>query len=135
MNELNLQERVTLTGFIPDDELCDHYNLCDVFAMPSCGEGFGIVFLEALACGKPVLAGNSDGSTAPLLQGKLGCLVNPNDIDQISKTLVQILSGTYENPLIYQPESLREKAVEEFGLSRFSQSLAELISTWTSGGT
>ncbi|MHC5730519.1 MAG: glycosyltransferase, partial [Nostoc sp.] len=62
VTNLNLQDCVTIAGFVPDKELCDHYNLCDVFALPSKGVGFGIVFLEALACGKPVLAGNQDGS-------------------------------------------------------------------------
>jgi len=52
IQDLNLENHVTLAGFIPDEELCDYYNLCDVFAMPSKGEGFGIVYLEAMACGK-----------------------------------------------------------------------------------
>ncbi|NEO25388.1 MAG: glycosyltransferase family 4 protein [Kamptonema sp. SIO4C4] len=55
IQRLNLQDQVTLVGFVPDAELGDYYNLCDVFAMPSYGEGFGIVYLEALATGKPVL--------------------------------------------------------------------------------
>ena len=54
-----LEAHVTLAGFVPDEELCDYYNLCDVFAMPSKLEGFGIVYLEAIACGKPALGGNS----------------------------------------------------------------------------
>lgn len=78
--KLNLQDCVTLAGFISDVELGDHYNLCDVFTLPSQGEGFGIVFLEALACGKPVLAGNQDGSIDPLMRGNLGCLVDPTAI-------------------------------------------------------
>lgn len=41
-----------------DEEIVDYYNLCDIFVIPSKGEGFGIVYLEALACGKPVIGGN-----------------------------------------------------------------------------
>ena len=69
-----LKESVTFAGFVPDDDLCDHYNLCDVFAMPSTGEGFGIVFLEALGCGKPVIAGNVDASVEAVDHGNLGAL-------------------------------------------------------------
>ena len=97
--------------------------------MPSSGEGYGIVFLEALACGKPVLAGNCDGSTEPLLHGKLGCLVDPNDIDQIADHLIKILSGSHTNKLIYQPELLRREVIERFEISRFKESLKNLIST------
>ncbi len=85
---------MTLAGYIPEEELNDHYNLCDVFAMPSKGEGFGIVFLEAMACGKPVLAGNKDGSVDALLGGKLGALVDPDDVAQIAETLIAILGAT-----------------------------------------
>jgi glycosyltransferase involved in cell wall biosynthesis len=125
--ELNLQDCVTLTGFVPDEELCEHYNLCDVFAMPSQGEGFGIVYLEALACGKPTLAGNQDGAVDPLRYGELGALVNPTDVDAIAKTLIQILQGTYPNSLIYQPEALREKVIYHFGFEHFYQAVAELM--------
>ncbi|MEM6253801.1 MAG: glycosyltransferase [Cyanobacteria bacterium P01_D01_bin.156] len=128
IKKLELQNCVTLVGFVSDQELCDYYNLCDVFAMPSCGEGFGIVFLEALACGKPVLAGNQDGSIEPLLNGQLGCLVDPNNIHQIAYSLTQILSGNYANKLLYKPEKLRKKVLEEFGLTRFKSRLHDLIS-------
>ncbi len=125
--QLNLQDNVTLAGFVPDEELCDHYNLCDVFAMPSQGEGFGIVYLEALACGKPTLAGNQDGSVDPLCHGELGALVNPNDIDAIGETLIQTLQGTYPNSLMYQPFSLRQKTINKFGFEHFQQIVGELI--------
>jgi phosphatidyl-myo-inositol dimannoside synthase len=127
--ELNLQECVTLTGFIPESELCDHYNLCDVFAMPSKGEGFGIVYLEALACGKPALGGNQDGAIDALCQGELGALVDPDDVDAIANTLIQILQGTYPSPLMYQPELLRQKIIELFSVEQFNKTLSELIKT------
>jgi glycosyltransferase involved in cell wall biosynthesis len=127
VTQLNLQENVTLAGFVPDHELCDHYNLCDVFAMPSKGEGFGIVYLEALACGKPTLGGNKDGAIDALCQGELGALVDPDDLDAIAKTLIQILQGTYSNPLVYQPELLRQKVIDFFSVERFNKTLGELI--------
>ena len=128
--DLQLQDCVTLTGFIPDAELGDHYNLCDVFAMPSKGEGFGIVYLEALACGKPTLGGDRDGATDALCHGELGALVNPDDVESIAQTLIQILQGTYPNPLIYQPELLREKVIEIYGFEKFRQTLANLVNQW-----
>src|SRR5207248_1608633 len=83
VRELNLFGVVILAGGVSPRELADYYNLCDVFAMPSKGEGFGIVYLEALACGKPVLAGNGDGSSEPLQNGKVGLLLDADDVDQI----------------------------------------------------
>jgi glycosyltransferase involved in cell wall biosynthesis len=124
VHELNLDDEVTLAGFIPDDELCDHYNLCDVFAMPSKAEGFGIVYLEALACGKPTVGGNQAGSVDALCNGELGALVDPDDVAAITATLIQILQGDYPNPQIYQPEALRQAVICKFGIENFEQTLA-----------
>jgi glycosyltransferase involved in cell wall biosynthesis len=121
---LGLQDSVTLAGFVPDEQLCDYYNLCNVFAMPSKKEGFGIVYLEALACGKPVLAGNKDGAIDALCHGELGALVNPDDIKEITEILIKILHSSYPNPLMYQPEALRLKVIEKFGFEHFKKTLA-----------
>ncbi|MGI8502024.1 MAG: glycosyltransferase [Hassallia sp.] len=127
--QLGLQDCVTLAGFIPDNELCDYYNLCNVFAMPSKGEGFGIVYLEALACGKPVLGGNQDGAIDALCEGELGVLVNPDDPEAIAQSLIQILKGTYPHPILYQPEILRQKVIDTFGFEQFKQTLASLMNS------
>ena len=127
VTHLGLQECVTVTGFIPDRELADHYNLCDLFAMPSKGEGFGIVYLEALACGKPTLAGNQDGAIDALAHGELGALVDPDNIEEIAQTIKQILQGNYPNPLLYQPKALRQKVIDRFGFEQFHQTLADYL--------
>lgn len=129
--QLNLQNCVTLAGFVPDNEIGDYYNLCDVFAMPSKGEGFGIVYLEALACGKPTLGGNQDGAIDALCNGELGALVDPDNVDALARTLIQILQGTFDNAILYQPESLRKKVIENFGFECFKQRLAELMESST----
>ncbi len=92
IKELGLESNVILAGYIPDHELSAHYNLCDVFAMPSKGEGFGIVFLEAMACGKPVIAGNKDGSVDAVLNGELGVLVDPDNLQELAEALVAVLA-------------------------------------------
>ncbi len=90
--KLGLRQNVIFAGHIPEHELCAHYNLCDAFAMPSKGEGFGIVFLEALSCGKPVIAGNKDGSVDALLGGKLGVLVDPDNPKQVAQAIMGVLA-------------------------------------------
>lgn len=127
ISELGLSDCVTLTGFVPDAELCDYYNLCDVFALPSKGEGFGIVYLEALACGKPVLAGNLDGAVDPLLGGKLGCLVEPDDVGAIASNLIQLLWKTYPNPSLFQATYLRSQVIQLFAFDGFYSCLRELL--------
>ena len=121
--KLDLQDCVTLAGYVPESELCDHYNLCDVFAMPSKLEGFGIVYLEALACGKPTLGGNKDGAIDALCNGELGILVDPDDTATIAQTLTKMLQRTYPHPILYQPEILRQKVIETYGFDKFKQTL------------
>lgn len=134
ITELGLQDCVTLTGFVPDQELCDHYNLCDVFAMPSKGEGFGIVYLEALACGKPTIGGNQDGAIDALCQGELGVLVDPDNVIELANTIIQTLNQTYPNPILYQPETLRQRVSEIYGANSFQQKITNLITTSRLGG-
>jgi glycosyltransferase involved in cell wall biosynthesis len=128
IKELDLEDCVTLAGFVPDEQLCDYYNLCNVFAMPSKGEGFGIVYLEALACGKPTIGGNQDGAIDALRNGELGVLVDPDDLTEISTVIIAILQKTYPLPILYQPETLRKKVIEIYGFEQFKQNLAELLS-------
>lgn len=124
---LGLTGCVTLTGFVSDNEISDYYNLCDVFVMPSKGEGFGIVYLEALACGKPTVGGNQDGAIDALCQGELGILVDPDNVDEISTTLTEILQGKSLHPIIYQPEALRQKIDKIYGFESFQASLQALL--------
>ena len=77
--KLGLSNCVIFTGYVPEDEKAAHYNLADVYVMPSRGEGFGIVLLEAAACGVPIVGSQVDGSREALLDGKLGRLVDPDD--------------------------------------------------------
>ena len=87
-----LQNSVRLVGPISDDEKVDFYNLAEVYILPSKFEGFGIVFIEALSCGVPVIASNAYGCPEGLMHGKLGTLVDPDDSDSIAKAIISNLS-------------------------------------------
>jgi len=127
ISELGVTDSVILAGYIPDYELSSFYNLCDVFAMPSRGEGFGIVFLEALACGKPVIAGNTDGSVDAALNGRLGVLVDPGNVDEISMALMQVLSKRHPLQILKQPDALRSGVINAYGYKRFVERVREII--------
>ena len=124
--DLGVAHALTLAGFVPDDELADHYRLADVFAMPSTGEGFGIVFLEAMACGTPVLAGNCDGSVDALDGGRLGKLVDPMDVDAIANGIIAILKR--QGPgWWFDRHSLHDTVTERFGRAAFREALRKVL--------
>jgi phosphatidyl-myo-inositol dimannoside synthase len=89
---LGIADSVFFTGFINEDEKPDYLRLADVFALPGRGEGFGIVYLEAMACGVPVLGSQLDGSREALRDGQLGELVDPRDAASIQNGLLAALS-------------------------------------------
>jgi glycosyltransferase involved in cell wall biosynthesis len=89
--DYQLEEQVIMPGFIADDEIQDHYQLANLFLMPSKMEGFGIVLIEAVASGTQVIAGNGDGSKEALRNGELGKLVNPSDSLAIQDAIENLL--------------------------------------------
>lgn len=89
--ELGLADQVRFIGYVPDAELPDLYRAADVFVMPSTGEGFGIVFLQALASGLRVIGGNVDGSRDPLRDGTEGQLVRADAIPAISAAIADLM--------------------------------------------
>lgn len=91
VRKLGVADRVVFTGLFPEHEKPDLYALADVYAMPSRGEGFGFVFLEAMASGIPVVASKHDGGREALLGGKLGLLVDPANPAEIRAAIVELL--------------------------------------------
>ena len=75
---LGIASHVIFAGRIAEEEKVAHYRIANAYVMPSRGEGFGIVILEAMACGIPALASRKDGGREALLDGKLGLLVDPD---------------------------------------------------------
>lgn len=126
---MGLDSQVTFTGFVSGADLPDHYRLCDTFIMPSTKEGFGIVFLEAAACGKPVIAGCLDGSYDALDAGRLGILVDPHHPMQIAEAMHAALTRTHPNRLLFQPAALSYAVRQAFGFETFKKQLKEEVDT------
>ena len=88
---LGLANHVVFTGYVAESEKVAHYNLADAYVMPSMGEGFGIVLIEAVACGVPAVGSRIDGSREALLNGALGELVNPCQPLELQAAIEQVL--------------------------------------------
>lgn len=84
VRELGLDDRVEFLGRVGDDELTSIYDSCDIFAMPSAQEGFGLVFLEAMAAGKPVIGALAGGIPEVVEHGRTGLLVDYGDVDGLA---------------------------------------------------
>ena len=104
---LGLSGRVVFAGYVPEAEKVDHYRLADAFVMPGRTEGFGIVYLEALACGVPVVASRADASREAVRDGVLGEVVDPDDPIDLKRGIRAALA--------------RERGVVPDGLDYFSK--------------
>ncbi|MCX2575937.1 glycosyltransferase family 4 protein [Pedobacter sandarakinus] len=119
-----LMENVILLDYIPDHELADYFLLADLFVMPSKKEGFGIVFIEAAACGCTALAGNQDGSKDALLDGDLGLLVNPDDKEAIRASIHKFLKS---GQTIERIKALQRSCLEHFGYELYKNRVSYLL--------
>lgn len=112
---LGISESTIFAGFQPDVAAC--YSAADVFVMPSMQEGFGIVFLEAMSCGLPVVGGALDGSAYALQWGALGYLCDPGDARSVESAICSALAGRKAGDARADPVFLRSAVAKTFGVS------------------
>lgn len=115
--DLHVADLVHFVGHVAEEQLVEHYRMADVFVMPSTKEGFGIVFLEAMACGIPAIGCDVDGSTDALGGMPLGRAVPPC---QIGKAIAEALNGG-------RPDTGGDEALARFGPAAFEQRLAAVV--------
>lgn len=130
VRDLALDSHVTFAGAAGDDELPIWYNLCDCFIMPNRrvendSEGFGMVFIEANACGKPVIAGIDGGTGSAVLDGVTGIRVDGEDIDAVAGAAVRLLSDPdYAQCL---GRAGMERARSSFGWEHVAENTVEVL--------
>jgi phosphatidyl-myo-inositol dimannoside synthase len=121
IQKFGLRNNVIITGFLAEEELPAHFALADIYVMPSVKEGFGIVFVEAMYYGTPVIAGNADGSTDALLDGKLGILITPDDAVAITDAIQKMMA----NKNAYTPN--HELLMDNFGYESYKRKLQKVL--------
>ncbi len=94
--------RAHFAGRVPLQDLVEAYQHCGVFCMPSrvdrpacgfwTGEGFGIVYIEAAACGRPVIASTEGGAPETIISGKTGLLVDPRSLEGVARAIAEVLA-------------------------------------------
>jgi phosphatidylinositol alpha-1,6-mannosyltransferase len=103
-------ERIVFHGFVPEEELDAHYGRVRVFAMPSRGEGFGLVYVEAMRHGLPVLGSIHDAAGEIILDGQTGYVVDQDRSDELADRIIRLLR---------EPEHARE--LGEAGRQRWAE--------------
>lgn len=124
--EQRVSDIVRFVGWVPDQELVAHYRMADLFVMPSTGEGFGIAFLEAMACGVRAIGGDADGSLDPLRDGVLGPVV---PVDHATQEITALLDRT---PL-WSGTRLAETVHRVFGREAFTRQVEALVGRFAVG--
>ena len=95
--------------------------------MPSKTEGFGIVFIEALACGLPVVCSDGYGCREGLLNGELGELIDPDNINTISNKIIQILKKS-DHQSLSSRQKIRKKAIKVYGMETWHKNVVSFLS-------
>jgi phosphatidylinositol alpha-1,6-mannosyltransferase len=117
--KVGVADNILFLGHISNEELPDYMRLSDVYVMPSTGEGFGIVFLEAMASGARVVGGNRDGSLDPLKDGAAGSAIDPENPQAITSAVCAALD---------QPSGSLDHA-GSFSLAHFADHVTGLLQT------
>jgi len=102
----NLQNYVWLVGSINHEEIPLWINAADIFVLPSISEGFGVAQIEALACGKPVIATRNGGSEELIKSPEMGILVNSKDAKKLAHSIEKALNQSWD------PDRIRKSVIE-----------------------
>ena len=106
IEQLGLQSRITLTGGLPHEEVLRWMAQSDLFVLPSWGEGYGIVYIEAMAAGCIAVGAKDEGIADTITDGENGFLVPAGDIDETERVMRQV----FAHPEAY--EALRQKGMQ-----------------------
>ena len=118
-------DHIHFLPFIAHEQLPRAYDCCEIFAMPSRGEGFGLVFIEAMARAKPIIGGAHSGTPDVIDDGITGFLVSYGDLSQLVDSLSRLLAS--ENLRRDMGTAALAKVRREFTFARFFSDLAAVL--------
>lgn len=124
--EHGFSNNLLLLNSLPPDELIRLYSACDVFVLPSLQEGLcGMVVLEALACGKPVVATSAGGATEIGLTPPNGIIVPPNNVSELAQAIINLLSLNEEDKKLIARQN-RELIKATFSISTCADKMIQV---------
>ncbi len=115
-----LEHFVKILGYVSSDEINYWMNVCDFFVLPSISESFGIVQLEAMACGKPIIATRNGGSEGVIVSDEYGFLVKPADSTDLAEKILLALKREWRQEAIlayarsFTWENIAKKLVDAY---------------------
>jgi phosphatidyl-myo-inositol dimannoside synthase len=123
---LGIDNSVLFLGFVPDGTLAALRERAALFALPSRGEGFGLVYLEAMRAGLPCVGGIHDAAAGVIANGETGVLVDPKDGRALSSAIVALLRSPDLRARFGAAGKLRFE--REFTFDRYCERLAPILS-------
>ncbi len=123
--DLGVSHAVRFRGRVDDRELERIYRDAHVMVMPSTGEGFGIVYLEAWKHGLPVVAGDRDAGSEVVADGVDGLCVNPASVDSIARALVDLLN--HPDKAAAMGRRGYQKVMERYTHAHFLRNLRQIL--------
>jgi glycosyltransferase involved in cell wall biosynthesis len=131
--ELRLGDAAQFLGSLPDDaQVARCYRQADVFCLPSVQEGFGIVFLEAMAAGLPIVAARAAAVPEVVPNAEAGLLVPPGDVAALSEALIALLTNT-ERRAAYS--TFGQRYVEQYDWGRVAEIFLDQVAPFVGGDT
>jgi phosphatidylinositol alpha-1,6-mannosyltransferase len=118
-------DSVVFTGFVADGVMRALLRRCNVFAMPSRGEGFGLAYLEAMRQGLPCIGSDADAASDVVLDGETGCIVRAGDNAGLVGVLTELLSDPHRAARLGEAGRRREREV--FSFDNFRQHVARAL--------
>lgn len=124
---LGMKDRVTFLGRIAHREVIRNINECDIFCLPSWNEAFGVVYIEAMACGKPVIGCKGEGIVDFVEHGINGMLVEPQDVDDLAEKLDHLTS--HPEKAKEMGEKARELVLEKYTWGKIVEKIIAVFGT------
>ncbi|MEM3503760.1 MAG: glycosyltransferase family 1 protein, partial [Nitrososphaeria archaeon] len=122
VKELALEDDVKLLGYVPEEDLPKLYNVAKLFAFPSLHEAFGLVILEAMACGCPVITSNI--FSMPEIAGDAALFINPYDENDLMERIYHFLTNSRVQ------ETLRMKGLKRASLFSWERCAQETLQVY-----
>jgi len=123
---LGIAEQVRFTGYVEDADKIDLYRAASAFVLAGRAEGFGIVLLEAMACGIPVVASTLDGSYEAIRKGAMGIAVDPTDNTALARAILTALR---------RPVGVRPPGIDDSSFAAFVRRVHEMLERWSAAGS